>query len=225
MAWYDPNLGRAPTQIEMERARGAFDRAAADRRRAMIFRMMNRGMRPGEIAQTVQLLGSQGVMGYTPMNPMVYAQIAAPWESPQVYATDVGARLGFAKLGSEERLGREGLATQRYATWLGAKSGLDQAAMQARAALLGQIAAGEQGFWASRPPVQRPESPYGAAGQVAPFGYNYAIGAGTMGAESAERLRLMAMLRSKLADPNTSEEERRIILEQLTRLASGGNVR
>lgn len=190
--------------IAMSRYQDYLDRRALDRRRANIYRMLRSGMSPQQIAATLQLFAGQGVGGYQLMPPALFAQLVNPQAAADVYGTM-----------ATQRLGLEGLRTQRYNQWLQARSALDQAALNARQAALNTMLGSIGAYWMSRPAVPVPESPYTAATQSAIAGYQFAnaamanqIAHQQLAAQEANRQRVAAMLRSMVADQNLSPEQR-----------------
>jgi len=175
----------------------------------MLFRMMRAGMDPSRMAATMQLLAAQTGQ-YPLMSPALYSQLVAPEAAPDVYATM-----------ASERLGRESLGTRRYESWLGARSALDQAAMNARQQALANMITGLGQYWTMRPNVPTPESPYAAAQQGALASYQYAnVG------QQAEAMRMDQLRRAQLTqaiiqaynDPNATPEQRQQYLSYLIAL-------
>ncbi len=168
----------------------AMDRNEANRRRALLFRMMRSGASPDAAAAWTQLMGAQGVQGFGVMNPALYAQMVAQQRAPEVYGTMVG-----------ERLGMEGFRTNRYGNWLNAQSAKDLAAMNARRDVMLGGLQNVGTFAASRPGVTPIESPYAAATNMG--GLSYQSGATMAG----------------IRDNRQAEAQRRMIAEQLRRMA------
>ena len=185
------------------------DRNESARRRALLFRMMRAGATPDRAASWMQLMAAQGVPGYGTrmMSPALYAQMVSPANAPGVYATMAG-----------ERLGMEGMRTNRYGAWLGAQSARDLAAMNARRDLMMGGLQNAGAFAASRPPVIPMESPYGAAQQSA--GVAYQAGATFAGQEmarreAANRANTAEYLRRIAMQPDESEAIRQQALQGL----------
>ncbi|HOK59264.1 MAG TPA: hypothetical protein PL047_09675 [Methanothrix sp.] len=205
---------REPSAIEMQRFYDRQLRNKIDRRRAMIYRMMGAGLSPGDIAQRMQLMSFMGVEDMPPMSPLAYAQMTSPQAAPQLYAT-----------GLQYRLGREGLATRRYGDWIGARRDVDVAALQGRAATMGDLIRGETGFYQTRPGATPPASPYDAAAGAARYGYEYADAqrsaqeaSGAFRSERALRDALISDLYKRYSDPNTPEDEKRTILATIAQM-------